>query len=191
MESHMTKILRYMSLVVFLVGVACQLTVFAQVSGPTTCQVVESNNGKEISIRGTVVYSPHDFLFAVSGCEDAVVLEFPGPNTTNVATTGLRHRKKLLIFEHYSRAQEKCGRGCMEEPSYKVDAILIGRLDMGTVPDGYWKDGLGYLHDPSGKITGKFGFGHPPVYKYRFVISAVSKTVARRRYWRKSTRPRR
>jgi hypothetical protein len=186
----MSKILNYMTLAVLLVIFVSRLTASAQVSKQATCQLDGSPNGTEISVRGTVVYSPHDLLFAVRGCKDVVVLEFSVVKGTRVSSTEMQSRKNSSKFERYIRMQEECPRekNCMERPAYKVDAILIGRLDVGTVPDGYWKDGLGYLHDHSGKITGKFGFGHPPAYKYRLVITEVSKVVARRRNWsRKET----
>jgi len=182
----MKKNLDYIALVP-LVIVASLLTVSAQGSDSFRCQLSESNNGKEVSVRGTVVSSPHDFILFVSGCEDVVVLEFSGVKGASASTIGLQSRKNLSLLKLYGSMEAKCppGKVCSERPLYKVDAILIGRLDVGTVPDGYWKDGLGYLHDQSGKITGKFGFGHPPTYKYRLVIKDVSKVVARRRHWRK------
>jgi hypothetical protein len=177
-----TTILNYITLAAVLLIVSPR-SVSAQASGPTTCQLNDTNNGKEVSVRGTVANSPHDFIFAVSGCKDVLVLEFSEIKGRLISTH--EGSKNLAKFERFSRVQGKCphGKRCGDRPAYKVDAILIGRLEVGSVPDGYWEDGLGYLHDHSGKITGKFGFGHPPVYKYRLTVMAVSKVVVRRRHW--------
>jgi hypothetical protein len=174
---------KFITLAALLVIVSSR-AVSAQVSEPTTCQLNDLNKGKEVSVRGTVVDAPHDFIFAVSGCKDVVVLEFSGIKR-DLVSTNEGARKNLARFERFSRIEGKCphGKRCGDRPAYKVDAILIGRLEAGSIPDGYWKDGLGYLHDQSGRITGKFGFGHPPVYKYRLTVRAVSKVGLHKRHW--------
>lgn len=177
---------RNMTLFVLLILVLFRLEAAAQNRAAAPCQLDEANNGKEVSLSGTVLSAPHDLIFSVPGCKEVVVVEFPEDGSRGASSSRARGRDNISIFQRYSSLEAKCppGERCMERPAYTVEATLNGRLEVGIVPDGYWKDGLGYLHDSTGKITGKYGFGHPPTFKYRLVVESIPKVAVRKKQWR-------
>jgi hypothetical protein len=122
-------------------------------------------------------------LLAVRGCGDRVVLAYAGDPDTGVPSERLRRDRNFARFKKYIGATYKStGKElCMQCSKYDVEATFTGRFDVAAIPEGLKKDNLGFLHDESGKIVGKAGFGHPaPVYKYRLVIESVSDVVARK-----------
>lgn len=145
--------------------------------------LASAKNGQMLALRGEVVSTSHDMLLVVRGCEDRVVLVYAGNPETGVPGEKLRRDRNFKRFEKYTRATYKSTAKeiCMQCPKYKVEATVSGRFDVATIPDGLKKDNLGFLHDETGKIVGKAGFGHPfPAYKYRLVIESVSDVVARK-----------
>jgi hypothetical protein len=90
--------------------------------------------------------------------------------------------KSLAKFKKYTSATKKSiGNSiCIQCPKYEVEATLTGTLTIASVPSGFSKDNLGFLHDASGKIVGQVGFGHPiPLYKYQLAIEYASDVIAR------------
>ncbi len=148
------------------------------------CVLASAKNAQTLTVRGKVVSTSHDMLLAVRGCVDRVVLVYAGDADTGVPSERLRRDRAFRRFEQYTKATYKSsGKDiCMQCAKYDVEATFTGRFDVATIPEGLKKDNLGFLHDESGKIVGKAGFGHPtPAYKYRLVIESVSDVVARKR----------
>lgn len=165
---------------VFLLGPA---PAFSQEPGKGDCVLASAENGQMLTARGEVVSTSHDMLLAVRGCEDRVVLVYAGDPETGVPSERLRRDRNFTRFRKYVEATYKSGDKeiCMQCSKYEVEATFTGRFDVATIPEGLKKDNLGFLHDGSGKIVGKAGFGHPaPAYKYRLVIESVSDVVARK-----------
>lgn len=156
---------------------------FSQEPAQGECVLASAKNAQTLTVRGKVVSTAHDMLLVVQGCEDRLVLVYAGDLDTGVPSGRLRRDRNFTRFNKYVGATYKSSDKeiCMQCPMYAVEATFTGRLDVATIPEGLKKDNLGFLHDESGKIVGKAGFGHPaPAYKYRLVIESVSDVVARK-----------
>ena len=158
-------------------------TVFAQ--GQTAvCSLEAAKDSQVITVRGKVVNEPHDMGFRISDCNELVLLTYAGDPDNDVSKDQLRRDESLERFQKYTSSTYK-NRGknvCMECAKYgEVEATLTGKLNVATLPPGMTKDQLGFIHDSSGKIVGKFGWGHPmPFATYRLVIQSVSDVSARK-----------
>jgi hypothetical protein len=65
-----------------------------------------------------------------------------------------------------------------------VEATLTGTLEIASIPPGTTKDPAGFLRDLSGKVVGKWGWGHPvPFAGYRLGIQSVSKVKFQTSQW--------
>jgi len=175
-----------MAVLVFLSTAAC-----AQSKAEAGCPLRGFTDGQRVSIRGKVGQAPHDMALMVPGCGEAVVLVYAGDPDSGESSDKLLRDASFLRFQKCTRASywKVDGKGiCMQCPMYEVEATLSGRLDVApdAVPEGQWKDKLGMLHDSSGKLVGRAGFGHPATQRYRLVIELVSDVRAR-----KLPRPRR
>jgi hypothetical protein len=157
----------------------------AQTPASNVCSLPSLINGETASIHGKVVHGAHDLLFMTAGCSDPVVLEYAvspdsGETRADPAQSETVRRFQRYVGSNYSNV----GKGiCGQCPKYEIEALLMGRFDVAsdTVPQGQWKDKVGFLHDSkSGKIVGQAGFGHPPEYKYRFIVRSVSQLKAQR-----------
>jgi hypothetical protein len=135
-------------------------------------------DGQTVALHGRVVSGPHDLLLTVPECEGAIVLVFAGEDRSGLPGDELQRDKNLDDFRRYTSAvYERTSENlCMQCSKYEVEATLAGKLSIApeTIPEGQWKDKLGLLHDESGKIVGKAGFGHPPIYKYSLSIRSVA-----------------
>lgn len=125
---------------------------------------------------------PHDMLFNVAGCRDAVVLVYgeAGEESPNA----VHPNENLRLFQKYTSAVYKGTKRhpCESCPMYQVQAALTGKLQVAEIPAGITKDSLGLLHDASGKVVGKWGgWGHPlPFAKYRLMIFSAADVKARK-----------
>jgi hypothetical protein len=176
MEKIMSK-----SISLLFVLLVCSVTAFGQ-SSTGACILATATDGQSITLRGKAAQEPHDLVFNVEGCSDAVVLTYAGYPDNKVNADQLRQDESLKHFQKYTTANYK-GSGkniCMECMKYRdVSATLIGKLEIATVPSGTTKDQQGFLRDLSGKIVGTSGFGHPtPMFKYRLVIFSASNVRA-------------
>ena len=150
-----------------------------------TCPLSTFASGQTVTVHGRVSQNPHDMALVVPGCSEAIVLVYAGDPESRVPAEKLLRDRNFKRFDKYTRASYgKMGskgfcEGC---PKYEVEATLTGRLDVAAdaVPEGEWKDKLGFLHDQSGKFVGQAGFGHPPTQKYRLVLESVSNVTARK-----------
>lgn len=157
----------------------------AQTPASNVCSLTSLSNGETASIHGKVVHGAHDLLFLTAGCSEPVVLEYGGSSDLGERSTDHVQSDTVRQFQRYVGSNySNVGKGiCGQCPKYEVEALLTGRFDVAsdTVPEGRWKDKVGFLHDSiSGKIVGQAGFGHPPQYKYRLIIRSVSRLEAHR-----------
>jgi hypothetical protein len=155
----------------------------AQAPASNVCSLTSLTNGEIASIHGKVVHGAHDLLFITAGCSETVVLEYAGSSGSGERNTDLYQSETMRRFERYVGSNySNVGKGiCGQCPKYEVEALLTGRFDVAsdTVPQGQWKDKVGFLHDSQfGKIVGQAGFGHPPQYKYHLIIQSVSQLEA-------------
>ena len=122
--------------------------------------------------------------FLIAGCDELVLLTYAGDPDNELSGDQLRRDKSLKRFQKYTTSTYKSeGTSvCIQCMKYgEVEATLTGRLDIATVLPGTTKDALGLLHDASGKIVGKSGWGHPiPFARYRLVIKSVSGVAAQK-----------
>jgi hypothetical protein len=155
---------------------------WAQTQG--ACVLRNARNGQIVTAQGKAAGVAHDFFFEIRGCPDvAVVLTYAGDRESDVSVEYLRINRDLKRFQKYTSAVYKSSAkmACMQCAKYDVEATLTGKLEIATIPPGATKDSLGFLHDASGKIVGKWGWGHPvPFTQYRFVIFSVSDITARK-----------
>jgi hypothetical protein len=176
METTMSK-----SISLLFVLLVCSVTAFGQ-SSKGACILATATDGQSITLRGKTAQEPHDLVFDIEGCGDAVVLTYAGYPDNKVNADQLRQDESLKRFQKYTTATYKSGGEniCMECMKYRdVAATLTGKLEIATVPAGTTKDQSGFLHDASGKIVGTSGFGHPtPMFKYRLVIFSASDVKA-------------
>lgn len=149
-----------------------------------TCSLAPMKNGEPVSLNGKIVYGAHDLLLTIKGCDEAVVLRYAGDADSAETRDSLVQDEALRKFQKYlASTYTRVGGGVCEQcPKYEVEATLTGRIDIASdsFPQGQWKDKVGFLHDASGKVVGKAGFGHPPSYKYRLIIKSVSHVTARK-----------
>ena len=148
------------------------------------CVLSTATAGHIITMRGKVSSEPHDMAFEIRGCSDTVLLTYAGDRDNDVSADQLQKDDNLKQFQTYTSAVYKStGKSlCIQCMKYgDVEATLTGKLEVATMPPGTTKDPAGFLHDSSGKIVGKFGWGHPvPFAKYRLVIESVSDVKARK-----------
>lgn len=142
------------------------------------CAVDSVADGQIASLRGRVVNAPHDMTLEVPGCKDSIVLVSAG--SSGPLGAGTRNRDLQHFWKYTSATRKRIGNAvCMQCPRFRVEATLTGRLAIATVPGGTTRDSLGFLHDSSGRIVGRAGFGHPvPVYKFQMEIESASDVVA-------------
>jgi hypothetical protein len=159
----------------------CSGTVVAQQSNQADCVLSSYTNGQTVTLQGTVVDGPHDMLFSIPGCRDAVVLAY-GETTEESQNREAHPNRNLKLFQKYTSAAYKGTKKhpCESCPMYKVEAALTGKLEIATIPPGTTKDSLGVLHDASGKVVGKWGgWGHPiPFAGYRLVVFSAADVKA-------------
>ena len=157
-------------------------TATAQAVQDVPCQLLKFRDGQTVTLHGQVISGPHDMLFSVLGCREVVVLLYAGEDGSGLQADALQRDKNLEDFRRYTTAVYKRTRKnpCMQCSKYQVQATLVGKLSIAPdpVPEGQWKDKLGMLHDSSGKVVGKAGFGHPPIYRYCLTIKSVSDVKA-------------
>jgi hypothetical protein len=157
----------------------------AQTPASNACTLRSLTDAETVSIHGKVVHGAHDLLFMTEGCSDPIVLEYAGsPDSGETSTAPVQSEAVRRFQEYVGSNYSSGGKGiCGQCPKYEVEALLTGRLDVASdfVPQGQWKDKVGFLHDSqSGKIVGQAGFGHPPEYRYRLTIRSVSQLKAQR-----------
>jgi hypothetical protein len=173
--------------------VLCSGTVFSQQTHaqgvergmePSACVLSTTSNGQVITVHGEAVQEPHDLAFDIPGCKDTVLLTYAGDTDNQVSASELRRDELLARFQEYtSSTYRSAGKSiCMQCMKYgDVEATLTGRLEIASVPRGMTKDPAGFLRDASGKVVGKWGWGHPvPFAGYRLVIQSVSEVKARK-----------
>lgn len=148
------------------------------------CVLSTASNGQVITVRGKVENGAHDMAFSIPGCKETVLLTYAGDRDNEVSADQLRRDENLKRFQRYTSAVYKSTKKsiCIQCTKYgDVEATLTGKLEIATIPPGTQKDRLGFLHDQSGKIVGKWGWGHPvPFAGYRLVIQSVSDVKARK-----------
>jgi hypothetical protein len=167
---------------IILVLFFCSAIAFGQIADPGACVLASSTNGQTLTVRGSITNGAHDMLLVVPNCEESAVLVYAGDAETNVPSERLQRDQNLERLKKYTEAEYKSkGKDiCIQCPRYEVEATLTGQLDVSTIPQGFKRDNLGFLHDSSGKIVGTNGFGHPNrTYKYQLVIESVSGVTAR------------
>jgi hypothetical protein len=148
------------------------------------CVLSIASNGQVVTIHGKAVQKPHDLGFEIPGCTETVLLTYAADQDTEVSANELRRDENLARFQKYTSATYKSTKKsiCMQCMKYRdVEATLIGKLEIASIPPGTTKDRAGFLRDASGKIVGKWGWGHPvPFAGYRLVIQSVSTVTARK-----------
>jgi hypothetical protein len=148
------------------------------------CPLSTATNRQIISVRGSVVYEPHDLGFRVLGCNETVLLIYAGGEDNDMSADQLRKDESLKRFQNYTSAVYRSTNKnlCTQCMKYgDVEATLTGRLEIAAVPPGTTRDPAGFLRDSSGRVVGKFGWGHPvPFARYRLVIESVSDVKARK-----------
>jgi hypothetical protein len=147
----------------------------------SVCPIDSATNGQTITLHGKVAHAPHDMTLEVEGCKDSVVLIY-ADNNDGKPLGDKAQSEGLTKFRKYTSAtKKKIGDStCLQCPKYEVEATLTGALAVASVPPGFSKDNLGFLHDASGKVVGKVGFGHPvPLFKYQLAIESASDVVTR------------
>src|SRR5258707_14830303 len=147
------------------------------------CGFVTANNGQMVTVRGKARSTPHDLAFDIPGCDATLLLTFAGEDDNDVSSSELRKDGELRRFQKYaSSIYKSTGKNiCMGCAKYgDVEAELTGKLEIATMPPGTTKDKSNFIRDGSGKIAGKFGWGHPgPYAAYRLVIQSVAHVKAR------------
>lgn len=120
----------------------------------------------------------------MTDCVDLVILAYAGEPDTDVSASHIRTDRKFKQFRKYTSAVYRGDQKntCVECPQYTdVEATLVGKLEIATIPNGTTKDTMGFLHDTSGKIVGTSGFGRPTrMFKYRLVVLSVAEVQARK-----------
>jgi hypothetical protein len=149
-----------------------------------SCILQAATNGQMITVRGQARSTAHDLVFDVLGCSETVLLIFAGDEDSGVNGSELHQDSNLRRFRKYTSTVYK-SRGaniCMECAEYgDVKAELRGKLEIATLPAGSTKDKANFIRDDSGKLTGKFGWGHPTPYAaYRLVIQSVTGVSAKK-----------
>lgn len=149
------------------------------------CVLKTAKNGQIVVVNGKVMDAPHDMLFDVGGCQFAVVLTYAGYKDSDVGIEHLRRDRNLKRFQKYTSSVYKVADNKMNcTPCAKygdVEATVTGEVEIATIPPGSTKDNLGFLRNTSGKVVGKWGWGHPvPFAAYRLVIFSVSDATARK-----------
>lgn len=148
------------------------------------CILSTASNGQVITVHGKTVQEPHDLGFEIAGCKETVLLTYAGDQDNEVSAIELHRDENLARFRKYTTSTYKSTKKsiCMQCMKYgDVEAILTGKLEIASIPPGTTKDPTGFLRDPSGKVVGKWGWGHPvPFAGYRLVIQSVSKVTARK-----------
>jgi hypothetical protein len=148
----------------------------------TKCPLTSTADGQIITVRGEVRQEPHDMVFDIQGCNEAVLLIYAGNSDSDLNATSLLKDQNLKRFRKYTSSVYK-GSGksiCIECMKYgDVKAELTGKLEIAKMPPGETKHKPGLVRDESGKIIGTFGWGHPvPFANYRLVIESVSQVKA-------------
>lgn len=148
------------------------------------CILSAASSGQTITLQGKIRSEPHDLALDVPGCNDTVLLTFAGESDNDVSSSKLCRNGKLNLFQKYTRStyKDRPLKPCISCPKYgDIEAKLTGKLEIATLPPGCTRDSAGFIRDPSGKVIGQFGWGHPvPFAKYRLVIMAVSRVTARK-----------
>ena len=160
-------------------------TIVGAQNQPNACPLDTAKNGQTITVHGKTQQEPHDLAFNIMGCNDPTILVYAGGPDSGVSDNQLRKDANLKRFKTYTSSVYKstkndlCGQ-CMRYGD--VEATLTGKLEIATIPSGTTKDGMGFLHDASGKVVGTSGFGHPDrIFNYRIVIFSVADAKARKR----------
>ncbi len=176
------KIKCFLAISVFLSTMAVVHTEAQQ--GDSKCVFSTASNGQIITVRGKVRSEPHDLAFDVFGCNDTVLLTYAGKQDNDVGATSLQNDNNMKLFKKYTDSTYKSrGRNiCMQCSKYgDVEAELTAKLEIAILPLGATKDKANFIRDPSGKIIGLFGWGHPgPFAGYRLIIQSVSQVKAHR-----------
>jgi hypothetical protein len=148
------------------------------------CVLSAAKDGQVITVHGKTIQEPHDLGFDIQGCKQTVLLTYAGDQDNQVNANELRRDDHLARFQQFTRSTYKSTKKniCMQCMRYDdVEATLTGKLEVASIPPGTTKDPAGFLRDPSGKIVGKWGWGHPvPFAGYRLVIQSVSDVRARK-----------
>lgn len=148
------------------------------------CVLSTASNGQVITILGKTVQEPHDLGFEIPGCKETVLLTYAGDQDNEVSASELRRDENLARFQKYTTSTYKSTKKSICEQCMKygdVEATLTGKLEIASIRPGTMKDSAGFLRDSSGKIVGRWGWGHPvPFAGYRLVIQSVSKVTARK-----------
>lgn len=153
-------------------------------SSDSGCVLATAQNGQVITIRGKAVQEPHDLAFDVPGCKQTVLLTYAGDQDNDVSANELRRDDQLKRFRKYTTSTYEGSKKnlCIQCMKYgDVEATLTGKLEIANIPPGMTKDPAGFLRNASGKIVGKWGWGHPvPFAGYRLVIESVSEVTDRK-----------
>lgn len=153
-------------------------------STESKCVLATARNGQTLTVKGGARSTAHDLVFDIPGCGDTVLLTFAGEEGSGLSSSELRQDKELKRFKKYTNSvyESKGSNICMACAKYgDVEAELTGKLDVAQMPSGSTKDLLGFIRDGSGKIIGKFGWGHPvPFASYRLVIQSVTDVKAKK-----------
>ena len=148
------------------------------------CVLVNASNGQMITVRGEARSTAHDLAFDILGCSETVLLTFAGEENSDVSGSELRQDKELSRFRKYtSSVYKSTGKNiCMECAKYgDVEAEITGKIEIASLPPGSTKDKANFIRDGTGKIIGKFGWGHPaPFAAYRLVIHSVTYVKAKK-----------
>ena len=156
--------------------ILCSLAVAAD------CPLSSLKDGEKVKLRGNIRHGAHDMMLSVPACGEDVVLVYAEEAEAGLSESQVGRNAGLQEFRRYASATYAGGEksschGCYK---YEVEAILAGRLCVAVIPEGFTKDALGFVHDGSGKVVGKAGFGHPlPLTRYQLVIESASGVVAR------------
>ena len=130
-----------------------------------------ASNGEVITVHGKTVQEPHDLGFEIVGCKETVLLTYAGDQDNEVSVSELHRDENLARFRKDTTSTYKSTKKsvCMQCMKYgDVEATLTGKLEIASIPAGATKDPSGFLRDSSGKVVGKWGWGHPvPFAGYR------------------------
>ncbi len=169
-------------MLVFLLFI-CSATAFAQTQ-TGMCVLNAAKDGQTITAHGKTVDEPHDLAFDIPGCKETVLLTYAGDRDADVSGDQLRRDASLKRFQEYTGAVYKGDEKniCIQCMKYgDVEATLTGKIEIATIPPGTTKDWMGFIRDTSGKIVGKWGWGHPvPFAGYRLVIFSVTDVKAKK-----------
>jgi hypothetical protein len=150
----------------------------------SACVLATASNGQVITVHGKTVQESHDLGLEIPGCKETVLLTYAGDQDNEVSANELHRDEDLARFQKYTTSTYKSTKKsvCMQCMKYgEVEATLTGKLEIASLPPGTTKDPAGFLRDPSGKVVGRWGWGHPvPFAGYRLVIQSVSNVTARK-----------